>query len=122
MSSYSLCDFSEDTGVGGLFGSTRLFLYLVHVRSVLRSTHRSWDFKAACYMKQIGLEVLPAVRAKVKLGVRPSQVQQASCSKTRRQQEAGKERSCWYSFFRIIHESHLKAYSSASSGVVRFWL
>lgn len=29
MSSYSLCDFSEDTGVGGLFGSTRLFLYLI---------------------------------------------------------------------------------------------
>lgn len=56
MSSYSLCDFREDTGVGGLFGSTRLFLYLVHVRSVLRSTHRSRDFKAACYMKQIGLE------------------------------------------------------------------
>ena len=25
MSSYSLCDFSEETGVGGLFGSTRLF-------------------------------------------------------------------------------------------------
>ena len=29
MSSYCPCGYSEDAGVGGLFGSTRLFLYLI---------------------------------------------------------------------------------------------